>query len=560
MIYVTGDLHGAEELKRFSTDFIKFENNDTILQLGDAGIIWYNSNNKFYAQENYWLNWFEKNKKGTNLVCVLGNHCFSKDTEVLTEFGWYNIQKLHESALKYRIAEFDIENNNNIVFSYSIKKMKEYSESIIDFVGKDTNFSVTPFHRIIYKKNKIYAKDLLSSFNVKDNDFIYTGNSQNIGIEIEDNWIRLLVWVIMDGTLVDLSKYAKDKEKSIKRRVQFKLSRKEKIENISNLLDCMNIPYTIKKATMSGVNKLQPYIIRIYGDYARKIFTLLNNVKRFPLSWKNVDKRQLHIILQTIILTDGTKLNGTIVWRTIDKNNVDILQESCIKNNYIFKFHIMTDGSGFKKNCRQYICRIFYNNKQKYSYVKIKENNTYKDYVYCFEMPLGTIVTRLNGKVSFNGNCNFSRIYSEFPIIDFNGAKFYQIRKNIYFVKHGEIFTIENKKFFVFGGASSVDKDQRIEGKSWWREEEASYMDQKLALENLTKHKNKVDYILTHTAPKSIMEDYFGIYDRIDSTSRFLEEVKNDIQFTRWYFGHFHKNISLNDKFTCLWQVIEELK
>ena len=48
------------------------------------------------------------------------------------------------------------------------------------------------------------------------------------------------------------------------------------------------------------------------------------------------------------------------------------------------------------------------------------------------------------------------------------------------------------------GGATSTDKDYRIEGKSWWRAEMPSGEEFYEADKNLMAHNNNVDYVITH--------------------------------------------------------------
>lgn len=73
MIYITGDLHGGNELIRFKSSHVVFTEKDVIIQAGDAGIIFYNKESNKYGEENKWLNWYEKNIH-CPLVVVLGNH------------------------------------------------------------------------------------------------------------------------------------------------------------------------------------------------------------------------------------------------------------------------------------------------------------------------------------------------------------------------------------------------------------------------------------------------------------------------------------------------------
>jgi hypothetical protein len=84
---------------------------------------------------------------------------------------------------------------------------------------------------------------------------------------------------------------------------------------------------------------------------------------------------------------------------------------------------------------------------------------------------------------------------------------------------------------------------RRIEGSTWWREEVPNMQEINRALDNLTVNDNTVDYIFSHTAPKSIVQSlpYQFLNDYInDSTSIFLEHVYKNVSFKKMYCGHFH--------------------
>lgn len=51
---------------------------------------------------------------------------------------------------------------------------------------------------------------------------------------------------------------------------------------------------------------------------------------------------------------------------------------------------------------------------------------------------------------------NFSRLYN-YPIEEWNGGKVHKVRPSVLHLMRGEIFNIDNKKFFAFGGAKSHD-------------------------------------------------------------------------------------------------------
>lgn len=51
---------------------------------------------------------------------------------------------------------------------------------------------------------------------------------------------------------------------------------------------------------------------------------------------------------------------------------------------------------------------------------------------------------------------NFTRLY-KYPVEEWHGGKVHKIRDSVIHLMRGEIFDIDNKKFFTFGGAKSHD-------------------------------------------------------------------------------------------------------
>ena len=69
----------------------------------------------------------------------------------------------------------------------------------------------------------------------------------------------------------------------------------------------------------------------------------------------------------------------------------------------------------------------------------------------------------------------------------------------------GQVYTINGKKIFTFGGAYSIDRYMRKLNYSYWSKEIPNNDEYKEATENLKKVDNKVDYIITHTAPREVI-------------------------------------------------------
>ena len=56
---------------------------------------------------------------------------------------------------------------------------------------------------------------------------------------------------------------------------------------------------------------------------------------------------------------------------------------------------------------------------------------------------------------------NFERLY-RYPVEEWHGGKVHKIRESVIHLMRGEVFDIDNKKFFTFGGAKSHDINDGI--------------------------------------------------------------------------------------------------
>lgn len=326
-----------------------------------------------------------------------GNHSLHKDTELLTENGWVNVQ--HVRGLK--VAQFD--KDRKITFAEPLDYISYHADKLHVIKGGYTYHAVTDGHDIVYDGVKTQAINFTEGL---ASGFWNSGFRDKYATPDSDDWIRLITWVVMDGTVVDHSKYAKS-GKSNKIRVQFKLSYEHKIHALRELLDRMGIKYTFAKATMSGVNKLQPYYIRIYGDHGRAIWNYLGKVKLLPKIWAKYPPESLRVFLDELKKTDGHISGATINWVTIEKHNCEVVQEWCLFCGINSKWVLRpSSASGFANGKPQYTTSI--QDRQRLVDCTFARTTVedYNDTVYCVTMPLGTIICRHNGCITFSGNCD----------------------------------------------------------------------------------------------------------------------------------------------------------
>jgi len=368
-----------------------------------------------------------------NVIFLQGNHeCLAKGTEILTKDGWKVIENITKEDV---VAQYDLI-SKEISFDNPIETIKKESNTIINFNSHNIRHKVTPNHDIIYKGEKVKAKDLLNKHNLEERDFTLWGYTNDNVVNIEDDWIRLLTWVIMDSTIVD---NIKGNPNSIKKRIQFKFSKERKIKSVKQLLDRMDIPYTFQKAKMSDLNRVQPYYIRIYGEYARDIFNKIHNERLIPNEWKYFNQRQVSIFLDTLIKSDGYLKANNIEWRTINSQNIDIVQEMCVKNGIICKYDYK-EGSGFSNGKYQYVASIFYYGSVNHPVTVTEEE--YNNLTYCCTMSKGTLITRLDGRVIITGNCHLWDYSNDMPT---KSKEFEQVTK-----RELNKLQIDKKKLRIF--------------------------------------------------------------------------------------------------------------
>ena len=157
-----------------------------------------------------------------------------------------------------------------------------------------------------------------------------------------------------------------------------------------------------------------------------------------------------------------------------------------------------------------------------------------------------------------DGNHENFTLLNNFPKEKWHNGIIHKISNSIFHLCRGQIFEIDKKKFFTMGGATSHDKGFRREYVSWWPEEMPNYMEYEDALYNLTQNHWKVDYILTHCAPVTIQKRINQNY-KTDVLTLFLEQIMVECQFKKWFFGHYHQDRNFDNKFYCLYNIIEAL-
>lgn len=162
-----------------------------------------------------------------------------------------------------------------------------------------------------------------------------------------------------------------------------------------------------------------------------------------------------------------------------------------------------------------------------------------------------------------DGNHENFDLINSYSVEEWKGGKVHKIRDDILHLMRGQVFEIEGKKIFTFGGATSIDKIYRQEGVSWWRQELPTYDDLDEANKSLAKHGRKVDYIITHSCPERVLYklplEHRPAKLKCCLDNAFLSNFIDTVEYKHWYFGHYHVDCRVGNKHTAMYQSVIRL-
>jgi hypothetical protein len=158
-----------------------------------------------------------------------------------------------------------------------------------------------------------------------------------------------------------------------------------------------------------------------------------------------------------------------------------------------------------------------------------------------------------------DGNHENHHMLNDYPVSELCGGKVHKISESVYHLMRGEVYTICGKKIFAMGGAASHDKEWRTEGVSWWPEEMPSEKEYENAINNLAASDWQVDYIVSHCCSDSVQSKISDYYERNELTKFFEEVVKSRCAFEKWFFGHYHIDGNIDEKYFCMFNKVKKL-
>ena len=179
---------------------------------------------------------------------------------------------------------------------------------------------------------------------------------------------------------------------------------------------------------------------------------------------------------------------------------------------------------------------------------------------------------------------------------EWHGGRVHKIRDHVIHLMRGEMFDLDGKKIFAFGGARSHDIDgfatdaalkrdytagilqpndpllydklkilrttrccARIEEVSWWRAEMPTKLEMMHGMNTLKANGMKADFIFSHDGPSSSLAILGSGLLSPDPLTEYLEKVKKKTDYGHWFFGHHHVDRRITEKDTVVYEQIIQI-
>ena len=162
-----------------------------------------------------------------------------------------------------------------------------------------------------------------------------------------------------------------------------------------------------------------------------------------------------------------------------------------------------------------------------------------------------------------DGNHENFDLLDMLPVVERFGSDVHEVRPHVLHLMRGRTYEIGGHRFFVVGGAHSVDAKWRVPHRSWWPQEVPD-AEERAFVAAAARSVGKVDFVLTHCPPTGCYERYRKRFPRFwgpsDEYTDWLEEyVEGVVAYRRWFFGHLHMDLPNDERHVVLFNEIVDL-
>ncbi len=344
-----------------------------------------------------------------NVPTRVGFQCVSEDTEILTSEGWKNYTEVETgSEIKtYNLETKEIEDQEvTDVFK------KEYAGKMYRLQNRIQDQLISPGHRVVRIKSNtdnVVLEPIEDVIELKSPVIVpIAGENSNEDADISDEQIKLMAWIIADGTVARPGAHRCCYRVSI---YQSKVNNSDNYWEIKELLEHFGFEYSTYSTASLGDDVKRFRLNAESSQEIHKWFGTKENVHFIPESLLNLSKSQAKLFIETYLKADG--------WEEckIGTANVELLnglQALCVIAGY--GFTTLNRGSTDIGNKDVHVLRII---KHKETHISDIEEVDYEGVIWCPHTKNETIIARRNGKVFITGNTPFSNVTMDLEVPTF---------------------------------------------------------------------------------------------------------------------------------------------
>lgn len=310
---------------------------------------------------------------------VTGKLCLPCDsTELLTKSGWVRLDEISVGDI---VAQYN-PSDDSIAFAEAQDTVEPYSA----IVHKSRALEATSNHRMWLKPNCQNSKEFREvrfgdalqgrRHYVIKNGAMYHGSGL---FGISNDQLRLLAWIQGDGH------YMKNKGGNVVG-LEFHLKKDRKIERVIDLLDTLNVSYTLS-SKQDGSMSIRHHGTDVIEWAERWLFN-----KQFDYNLLEMTKEQFDVFWNELLEVDGNRQKN--LYASAVQQNLDVVQALCATKG------VRTNKCTMGSKNPSAVMRTDAN------YVLGGETDKEREtMVSCVTVPSGYILIRQHGKTFIVGNC-----------------------------------------------------------------------------------------------------------------------------------------------------------
>lgn len=330
-------------------------------------------------------------------------HCLTPDTEILTEYGWQNLEQFKQNTPR-RCYSYNVKSKQIELTDINGFVQRPYQGDLYYCDGKRVCYEVTDEHRMYFgakKHNGGIDWRFDTAKNMVATPYFLTSACKD-GWDLSEsqlNLYRLVMATQADGYILNWSKTASQ--------VRFHFTKERKIQRIKYLTEQLGGKYTEyvdkeNKTHISLDRNLSEAITEILNPYR-----YVTNYKELPTELINLKSEDMKTLVYEYLFWDGRWENHLLgkssIITSTNEHTIDVLQTMCCLSGLRTNKHLEKAKGNYKSNL--WNLSIFENQDIIAPSKDTLGKKYYNGQVWCLQNDNTTLIIRKNGRTMIVGNC-----------------------------------------------------------------------------------------------------------------------------------------------------------